>query len=111
MGKFKKRQHWQRNNEPGLGGVREGMVPLMRTVIPGVGFLNGKAVLYNRVPGDGLKIYPRTIGNLIRIFLRINAFLARKNIAKLAWAMREARDNLIIVFRNLKARFNADHKK
>jgi len=107
MGKFKRNYKNQASNN----GAREGMVPLMKTVIPGVGFLQGKAVLYSRVPGDGLKIYPRTIGNMARIFIRINTFLLKKNAGKLAWAMREARDNLIVASQKIKARINANYKK
>jgi len=119
MSKFKKRPHWLTTEDASAGGVREGMLPLMRSSVPGVGFLAGKAVLYRRPDGGQLEIFPRTTGNMIRIFIKINLFLLerkwaifKRDFKSPAWYAREARDYCIIAFNILKEKIkNASNKK
>lgn len=105
MSKFNRTPHFIKKSKGNDNlGARDGMLPLHRTVIPGVGFLGGKAVLYRRVPGKALEIYPRSFPNMVRIFLKINAYLVRKKFDQITWTIREFRDNL-------KAKFHARNSK
>ncbi len=107
MSKYKR--HYK--NQASFDGAREGMIPLHKSVIPGVGFLAGKAVLYKRAPDRGLLIYERTAWNMFIIFLKINQYLVKKKAGDISFFFREKRDDLIIAFRTVKEKIRAYYQK